>query len=103
MAGDDGQPDGFATAWPTVLPLPGVRAYTRIAEHLGPHRVHERLAGAWEVDELAVSPRARRSGLGRRLLDRVTADAGRSWPTTAFPPATDNGLAIVVSPNRSPG
>lgn len=76
-------PDGFATGWPTELPLPGIQAYQEIVEHLGPDRVAGLLDGAFEVNELAVRAAARRRGLGRRLLTEVVAGAPRAWLVTS--------------------
>jgi GNAT superfamily N-acetyltransferase len=79
---------GFATAWTTSAPFRTDRAYPAVSARLGARRVDELLVGALEVDELAVLPRARGSGLGRRLLDAVTADAPRAWLLTSVQ-ATD--------------
>jgi ribosomal protein S18 acetylase RimI-like enzyme len=77
--------DGFATGWITGRPFRSDRAYGMVAEQLGPGRVGRMLVGALEVDELAVRPRARRSGLGRQLLGELISDApeGRAWLLTA--------------------
>ncbi|GAB7036760.1 MULTISPECIES: GNAT family N-acetyltransferase [Catenuloplanes] len=75
--------DGFATGWPTELPLPDVQAYQEIVDHLGPERVVELLDGVFEVNELAVRASARRRGVGRRLLDEVVGDAPRAWLVTS--------------------
>lgn len=73
---------GFAVVRPTRLPLPAGRAYPRIVAALG-DRVAG-LGGGVEVDELAVRPSARGSGLGRALLTAVSERAsGRCWLITA--------------------
>ncbi|MCM2393024.1 GNAT family N-acetyltransferase [Streptomyces albipurpureus] len=76
---------GFATAWTTPAVLPDDRCYPQVGAALGPARTAEWLAGAVEVDELAVAHHARGHGIARALLDTVTADApdGRSWLLTS--------------------
>ncbi|MGN9836744.1 GNAT family N-acetyltransferase [Nonomuraea sp. H19] len=86
-AGDDGLPAGFGTAWPTQSPFPGGRAYDRVRAELG-DQVETRLVGALEVDELAVSPHARRQGLAGRILDLLCDGADACWLLTA-PAAVD--------------
>ncbi|WP_203186299.1 GNAT family N-acetyltransferase [Streptomyces pratensis] len=66
---------GFATAWTTPGAFPADRSYGPVAEALGPDRVVAWLCGAREVDELAVSPDARGTGLGAELLTAVTRTA----------------------------
>ncbi|MEE1739355.1 GNAT family N-acetyltransferase [Streptomyces sp. BE147] len=76
---------GFATAWTTPEVFPRDRSYGQVAEALGPDRATALLCGALEVDELAVSPRAHGTGLGRALLAAVTGPAvdGRCWLLTS--------------------
>ncbi|WLQ66392.1 MULTISPECIES: GNAT family N-acetyltransferase [Streptomyces] len=76
---------GFATAWTTPGTFPSGRSYGHVAEALGPDRVTAWLCGAVEVDELAVSPGCRGTGLGAALLSAVTEDApgGRCWLLTS--------------------
>ncbi|MGY3682703.1 N-acetyltransferase family protein [Streptomyces sp. TE33382] len=76
---------GFATAWTTPEVFPRDRSYGQVAEALGPDRATAWLCGALEVDELAVSPRAHGTGLGRALLAAVTGPAvdGRCWLLTS--------------------
>ncbi|WPB96559.1 GNAT family N-acetyltransferase [Streptomyces malaysiensis] len=76
---------GFATAWTTLVPFPSDRCYPQAAVSLGPVRTVEWLCGAREIDELAVRPGARGTGLAAELLEAVTADApdGRSWLLTS--------------------
>jgi GNAT superfamily N-acetyltransferase len=111
--------DGFATGWITGQPFRSDRAYGMVAEQLGPERVERMLVGAFEVDELAVRPRARRGGLGRQLLAELISHApgGRAWlltsqqitDTVAFyhrvgwyevPPLSgrDNGIVVFLGP-----
>lgn len=80
----DGEVDGFVTGWITQSPFPADRAYGKVTRRLGPDRVDELLVGAFEIDELGVRARARGTGLGRRLLDALTATApgGRAWLLT---------------------
>jgi ribosomal protein S18 acetylase RimI-like enzyme len=75
--------DGFATGWTTPARWRTDRAYPKVAAQLGPERLADLLIGALEVDELAVRARARRQGLGRRLLDALLHDAPRAWLLTA--------------------
>ncbi|MFD7627854.1 GNAT family N-acetyltransferase [Streptomyces sp. NPDC059851] len=77
--------DGFATAWLTPAALPSDRGYAQVAKQLGPDRVRDLLAGALEIDELAVRPYARGRGTGRALLAEVIADAPdrRAWLLTS--------------------
>ncbi|WP_461010325.1 GNAT family N-acetyltransferase [Streptomyces capparidis] len=85
VAGAPGRIDGFATGWTTQRPFRSDRAYGRVSAQLGARRVEELLVGALEVDELAVLPRARGTGLGRALLAALTGGApgGRAWLLTA--------------------
>jgi len=75
----------FATAWTTVAPFPTDRCYPQVAAGLGPQRTVQWLCGAREIDELAVRPAARGTGLAAQLLKAVTEDApeGRSWLLTS--------------------
>lgn len=82
LATDNGVPAGFGTAWPTRKPFPAGRAYDRVRAELG-DQVETRLAGAMEVDELAVSPHARGQGLAGRILDLLCAEATDCWLLTA--------------------
>lgn len=93
----DGEFAGFATARTTPSTLPGNRCYPQVAALLGVHRCAEWLSGAREVDELAVLPSARGSGLGTALLTAVTAAAPqqRSWLLTS--PRADGALRFYRS------
>ncbi|WP_030420306.1 GNAT family N-acetyltransferase [Streptomyces sp. NRRL F-5065] len=81
----DGNVIGFATAWTTPAPFPTDRCYPQAAAGLGPERTADWLCGALEVDELAVRPAARGTGLAGDLLNAVTAGApdGRAWLLTS--------------------
>lgn len=85
LARDGGTVLGWATAWTTPSPFPTDRCHPQISAALGEHRTADWLCGAREVDELAVSTRARGAGLGARLLGAVTADRadGRCWLLTS--------------------
>ncbi|MFI1471804.1 GNAT family N-acetyltransferase [Streptomyces wuyuanensis] len=76
---------GFATAWTTGAPFPTDRCHPQAAAGLGPDRAHEWLVGSREVDELAVRPAARGTGLAGDMLKAVTEDApdGRAWLLTS--------------------
>ncbi|MGS2647074.1 GNAT family N-acetyltransferase [Streptosporangium sp. LJ11] len=82
LAGRDGEPAGFGTAWPTQSPFPAGRAYDRVRVQLG-DQVETRLVGALEVDELAVSPHARGQRLAARILDLLCEGATGCWLLTA--------------------
>ncbi|MGW4651416.1 GNAT family N-acetyltransferase [Kitasatospora sp. NPDC004289] len=82
LAGADGTPAGFATAWPTPRPFPTGRSYDRVRAALG-DQVESRLAGTLEVDELAVAPHARGQGLAGRLLDLLCEGQGACWLLTS--------------------
>ena len=113
--------DGFATGWITGTPFRTDRAYPLVAEQLGPDRLAECVLGAFEVDELGVQPRARGTGLGRRLLTDLVAAApdGRAWLLTAAnatdtiafyrrvgwhqvepQPDAENDIVVVLSPTH---
>ncbi|MFJ4121813.1 GNAT family N-acetyltransferase [[Kitasatospora] papulosa] len=85
LALDGATVGGFATAWTTPVVFPSGRSYGHVAQALGPDRVTAWLCGALEVDELAVSPGARGTGLGAALLSAVTGAApdGRCWLLTS--------------------
>lgn len=91
LAGHDGRPAGFGTAWPTRGPFPSGRAYDRVRGELG-DTVETLLVGALEVDELAVSPHARGQGLAARILDLLCEGAERSWLLTA--PGADGAIRL---------
>ncbi|MEV6946735.1 GNAT family N-acetyltransferase [Streptomyces sp. NPDC051172] len=76
---------GFATAWTTLAPFPTDRCYPQATAGLGDERTVEWLCGAREIDELAVRPDVRGTGLAGDLLEAVTQDApeGRSWLLTS--------------------
>ncbi|MEU9590887.1 GNAT family N-acetyltransferase [Streptomyces sp. NPDC048193] len=77
---------GFTTAWATPTPFPVDRCYPQAAAGLGPSRTEEWLCGAREIDELAVRPTARGTGIAAGLLRAVTEDApdGRAWLLTSL-------------------
>ncbi|MEV8225041.1 GNAT family N-acetyltransferase [Streptomyces sp. NPDC079167] len=85
LATDGDTVGGFATAWTTPDTFPSDRSYGHVAEALGPDRVRDWLCGGLEVDELAVAPEARRTGLGAALLSAATESApdGRCWLLTS--------------------
>ncbi|MFF8633635.1 GNAT family N-acetyltransferase [Streptomyces pilosus] len=89
----DGEVVGFATAWTTPAPFPTDRCYPQAAAGLGNDRTAGWLCGAREIDELAVRPTARSTGLATRLLEAVTTDApeGRAWLLTSV----RNGRAMA--------
>ncbi|WP_343952472.1 GNAT family N-acetyltransferase [Nonomuraea longicatena] len=87
LAGDDGEPAGFGTAWRTPAPFPTGRAYDLVRAELG-DAVESLLVGALEVDELAVSPHARGQGLAGRILDLLCGRADSCWLLTS-PRAAD--------------
>lgn len=76
--------EGFATGWFTQFPFRTDRAYHKVTALLGPQRVDELLSDSMEVDEVAVVPDARGTGLGRRLLTTLlkAAPHGRAWLLT---------------------
>lgn len=75
---------GFATGWMTSVPFPdGGRSYWAIAEALTAQVVDRRLAGAFEVDELAVSAHAQRRGIGTRLLEALIPADRSAWLVTS--------------------
>ncbi|MEU2600744.1 GNAT family N-acetyltransferase [Streptomyces hirsutus] len=84
-AARDGDVVGFATAWTTPAPFPTDRCYPQVAAGLGPGHTADWLCGALEIDELAVRPTARGTGLAGNLLEAVTQDApeGRVWLLTS--------------------
>ncbi|MEV6523723.1 GNAT family N-acetyltransferase [Longispora sp. NPDC051575] len=68
----------------------------RVATRCGPGAVRRTLtylraaerhkpAGAWTLEFIGVLPRARGTGAGRLLLDRILAEFGDVWLTTADP------------------
>ncbi|MCX5142563.1 GNAT family N-acetyltransferase [Streptomyces sp. NBC_00338] len=120
--GGGGAVVGFVTAWTTPAPFPADRGYARVAAALGAGRTADWLVGALEVDELALSPGARGSGLAAELLESVTARAteGRCWLLTsvraepavrlyrrlgwrqALGPSTGSDVVVFLGP-RHPG
>lgn len=75
---------GFAMGWLTPEPFPTARSFAKVAAGLGADLVRELLIGAFNVDELGVTPAARGGGLGRDLLAGLVRDApdGRAWLLT---------------------
>ncbi|MGC4949981.1 GNAT family N-acetyltransferase [Streptomyces sp. DT224] len=96
---------GFATAWTTASPFPSDRGYAAVASVLGPERTAAWLVGALEVDELALSPRARGTGLAAALLESVTASApeGRCWLLTSADAGPAVRLYLRLGWRRVPG
>ena len=75
---------GFATGWVTPSPFPDETSWHRaICEALGDGVVNGRLAGSFELDELAVVHRMRRRGVGRKLLDALITDGSAAWLVTS--------------------
>jgi GNAT superfamily N-acetyltransferase len=93
----EGRLCGFGTALRTPDPLPDDVAHHQVAEELGPDRAADWLAGAIRVRDLVVAPQARGLGLGRRMLDRLTAaaPARRAWAATAS--EDEGGLRFLRS------
>lgn len=85
LAFTGGSVTGFATSWTTLSPFPTDRCHPQAAASLGPERTVDWLCGAREIDELAVRPAARGTGLAADLLEAVTQDApqGRTWLLTS--------------------
>ncbi|MFE9674945.1 GNAT family N-acetyltransferase [Streptomyces sp. NPDC006259] len=112
---------GFTTAWTTSTPFPTDRCYPQAAAGLGAERTLRWLCGAREIDELAVRPAAKGTGLAAALLQAVSADApeGRSWLLTSVrapravtfyrrqgwtqvthPSPESNGIAVFLGPRH---
>ncbi|MEU8892599.1 GNAT family N-acetyltransferase [Streptomyces sp. NPDC048442] len=116
--------DGFVTGWITQAPFPHGRSYDKVAAQLGPH-TRQLVVGAYEINEVAVRPGARRTGLGGRLLAaavEAAAPDGRAWLLTARfatdtvnfyrrrgwheitpPPGADSGagsIAVFLAPDH---
>ncbi|MGI5458774.1 N-acetyltransferase family protein [Streptomyces sp. CA-249302] len=112
---------GFATAWTTLAPFPTDRCYPQAAAGLGAERTVNWLCGAREVDELAVRPGNRGTGLAGDLLSAITLDApeGRSWLLTSvrsplamsfyrregwtqatYPSPDGQGIAVFLGPGH---
>ncbi|MET8174547.1 GNAT family N-acetyltransferase [Streptomyces clavifer] len=95
---------GFATAWTTPDAFPADRSYGQVAATLGPDRVAAWLCGAVQVDEPAVAPTARGTGLGARLPAAVTdaAPDGRCRLLTSGPRKGHAGLLRAGRPAPAP-
>lgn len=117
----DGDVVGFVTAWTTGTPFPTDRCHPQAAAGLGPERTARWLCGAREIDELAVRPAERGTGLAARLLEAVTADApgdrvwlltsvrsGRAlsfyrrqgWTQATHPSPDGTGVAVFLGPRH---
>lgn len=83
--GPDGRTVGFAYGYTDT---PGQWWHERVAENLGVERTARELTGSFCVTELAVAPRYRRRGLGRRLLDALLA--GLPLPAATLSTQRDN-------------
>lgn len=80
----DGSCVGFSTGWVTPTPFPDATSWHRaINEALGEEVVNSRLAGSFELDELAVVERMRRRGVGRRLLEALIPRGSAAWLVTS--------------------
>ncbi|MFI0982077.1 GNAT family N-acetyltransferase [Streptomyces sp. NPDC021093] len=116
--------DGFVTGWTTPDPFPQDRSFGKAATQLGAY-LRPLLVGAYQIDELAVRSRARRTGLGGRLLaaaveagapdgrawlltarfatDTVNFYRRRGWHEIAPPPGADSGagsIAVFLAPDH---
>ncbi|MEU4086251.1 GNAT family N-acetyltransferase [Streptomyces aureus] len=121
LAFEEAQVVGFATAWTTCSPFPTDRCYPQAAAGLGPDRTANWLCGAQEIDELALRPDIRGTGLAAELLSALTAHApdGRSWLLTSIrsgramsfyrrqgwtqathPSPEGTGIAVFLSPRH---
>jgi len=120
-AQDGGDLAGFATAWPTRPPFPSGRSYTAVANQFGEAWVNRWLAGALEIDELAVSRWSQGRGVGGRLLDACAHTAPRQgawllthdhaedtvrfyrrrgWHAPPAPAPDGSGVLIFLSPEH---
>jgi ribosomal protein S18 acetylase RimI-like enzyme len=83
MATEDGRVVGFAYGLPTPE-IPSEGWYGLVREAVGPAAAERWLAGQFAVVWIAVHPDHRGKGLGRRLLERLLAEAGteRAWLIT---------------------
>jgi ribosomal protein S18 acetylase RimI-like enzyme len=83
VATEDGRVVGFAYGLPTPE-IPSDGWYGLVREAVGPAAAERWLAGQFAVVWLAVHPDHRGRGLGRRLLERLLAEAGteRAWLIT---------------------
>ncbi|MFD7969850.1 GNAT family N-acetyltransferase [Streptomyces clavifer] len=95
---------GFATAWTTPDAFPADRSYGQVAATLGPDRVAAWLCGAVQVDEPAVAPTARGTGLCARLPAAVTdaAPDGRRRLLTSVHAKATPGFYAQVGRHRLP-
>ena len=83
VATEDDRVVGFAYGLPTPE-IPADGWYGLVREAVGPAAAERWLAGQFAVVWLAVHPQWRGRGLGRRLLERLLAEAGteRAWLIT---------------------
>jgi len=83
VATEDGRVVGFAYGFPTPE-IPSEGWYGLVREAVGPAAAERWLAGQFAVVWIAVHPDHRGRGLGRRLLERLLAEAGteRAWLIT---------------------
>ena len=86
VATEDGRVVGFAYGFPRPE-IPSEGWYGLVREVVGPAAAERWLAGQLAVVWIAVHPDHRGKGLGRRLLERLLAEAGteRTWLITHDP------------------
>ncbi|MEU4394676.1 GNAT family N-acetyltransferase [Kribbella sp. NPDC023855] len=78
----DGEVRAFGAGWTTSPPFRRDRSYGVVFDEFGAVQVERELVGAFEVDELAVHPESQGLGLGRAVLNSLSAGEP-SWLLTA--------------------
>jgi GNAT superfamily N-acetyltransferase len=73
---------GVAYGWPAAEQLPDTPFYRNVQEAVAPPRRQLLRAPAFEVPELMVHPAHQGHGLGRALLNRLTAPHPSAWLCT---------------------
>ncbi len=76
---------------PIAVPTPNTVAHQEAVSH--GFLVANQVAPEWELENIVIAPTARRKGLGKRLLDALLADAGKTNSSSVFLEVRESNMA----------